>query len=1130
MALLSPDQNPTIADTILFQILTPGSDGCPPADAGVNNTYKVTRVTIYFVARDFTVPSSDDQSYNFPSVDPTLQAASDAASLIACENPTTANIAAAAQAKAFAAASVTTTPFYFNEAVPVSVFGNDDYPAWLRTDPDDSFLVPAVDDNGDLIPGQFTLEWTPSGEAREGDYFICWTWTPNPAGDELSVHQPFYLIGDTIITTALPTHYTVPGKYQELLKRYLPEMFDRYLGKGDLTPDVLDKFHMALAKAFTDIENLANQVIDLLDANVTQEALLPYLSNLFNLKLRSQDSTLWRRQIKNAVPLFKQKGTLNGLSVALAQAGITLSKYTNLYQVVSLYTHTDMFYVTDNSDTSFILSRPFLGPDVNLVLQYRKAGMTTFTNLTATSYLSFASTGGPTTATWVGATASTKIILGMGDLLTIRYNYATIPGSPQQTLENYLQTLDLADQRDPLNNGNLVIPLKNWNVFLIEQDDPMFAILVPQIHAFQDDVIFGKVRTEFGYSENIYNMDEYNGSTRDSTDACDIDGNFLDSCGNCQSSKFNLDLEIQDLSNDSIKETNDIIAEYAPFHAILNHAHISGGINEFMTPPVESVETLIMFMIEENVIAGNANNLFARYRNNNYTFNGVANSQIKRDVLAISETVVSSQSGTAFNSSITLFCPDVRFDSATIGVNTYVEVLAPSPNAGTYLTIANPTKHTVEVASVAEPLNQSAFTFRLSNVVYRNPSASINQDDLFELGDASVDYGILGLVTSWDIFNGSQGSASTVSIPAYGTFFTVADISPDGNLLLADPNKLLPTAGASSVVYTVQTMTSSTGVITCKRRGRVTLSDVNVPDIRGLAALGQYARYVGIDYLITGFVSGSTDQIYIEGYSGGNAGGVSVTIHQRYIDNQIGYFNYKGLMLDAGTNLESSLNIQDGSNPPAVPLENDSFMSNFLILIDTIYYKILGINQNIVTIGGPFADYKTIGAGGTPITYSVIQMIKNYLNNVINIDGNNFIFIDRRGNDMAFREPIQYQIGMNELGALGVSTDNQIGVQAHDVPSANIGATATDQDTVTAIMYRDIQSGAIASDQENGVQNVSQFFAMDAQSTMSGASDGDTLSALAVSAFNDPDGNIIQENSHIKESVSISVEYKKENE
>ena len=72
---------------------------------------------------------------------------------------------------------------------------------------------------------------------------------------------------------------------------------------------MLQELNFSVAKGFTFLEDQTNQMGDLLDANSTHESLLGYLSRFFALDLYSSDPTLWRRQIKNAVPLFKNKGT-----------------------------------------------------------------------------------------------------------------------------------------------------------------------------------------------------------------------------------------------------------------------------------------------------------------------------------------------------------------------------------------------------------------------------------------------------------------------------------------------------------------------------------------------------------------------------------------------------------------------------------------------------------------------------------------------------------------------------------------------------------------------------------------------------------------------------------------------------
>ena len=85
----------------------------------------------------------------------------------------------------------------------------------------------------------------------------------------------------------------------------------------------------------------------------------------------------------------------------------------------------------------------------------------------------------------------------------------------------------------------------NWNVRVIEEDDAFFDSVIPHRHPFYDDVIYGHVRTEFPYSENIYNMEEYNGSIRNSKSPCDIGRTFIDPCFSCVSSSYIVDVEIE---------------------------------------------------------------------------------------------------------------------------------------------------------------------------------------------------------------------------------------------------------------------------------------------------------------------------------------------------------------------------------------------------------------------------------------------------------------------------------------------------------------------------------------------------------------------------------------------------------
>ncbi len=342
MAIKTIDESPTIADRIVFSILTPDSNGCFFA-----NPFKVGNVTIYFIERNFVSPNFGE--YEKELVDSDLLEELTAAKEAACDDPSFENLEEVVRIQEEIRLSKEVNKFTFKDARPVAVFGDEETPAWIETDVENALITNVEEDeNGDPVFGRFVLEWEPVGQ-REGDYFICWTWSPVVVGDELKAHSQFALEGATQINTAIPTHVTDPEKYPTLQDRYLPEMFKTTISDDDLTPQVIQGLNLSVAAGFTVLENMTNQIVDLLDANALHEGFLPFLSNLFDLKLKSEDPTRWRRQIKRAVPLFKKKGTLNGLEEAFEQAGMELKKFTRLWQVKSAYTFQEAFDVTNSN-------------------------------------------------------------------------------------------------------------------------------------------------------------------------------------------------------------------------------------------------------------------------------------------------------------------------------------------------------------------------------------------------------------------------------------------------------------------------------------------------------------------------------------------------------------------------------------------------------------------------------------------------------------------------------------------------------------------------------------------------------------------------------------------------------------
>lgn len=1020
-------ESPTITDTILFELETTDSDGC------LATPYKVNKVTIYFVEREFT--DTNYTEYTTENIPSELVTELAEAKEAYCNAPTDETLAAMQAVQEKINAARLTGKFYFKSSRAVATFGyqdpneidrsdneviGNDFPAWLNPDLvpseeelsaiENNILSQATDEDDEVVIGLFNLEWTPLG-MREGDYFICWSWCPNIAGDSISSHMMFRLMGNTQITTSIPTHATKPEKYETLLDRYLPSMFRSRIVNGDLTPEVMDGMNKAVAKGFTFLEDQANQIIDLIDANATHESLLILLANFFNLRLKSNDPTLWRRQIKNAVVNYKKKGTMRGLESALNDAGMTLLQLTKLWQVVSKYTWQEHFTAEDA--LTFELSKLAILPidEDNFELYYRAVDSDDWETITS-DYITLVNDEGITTLTWVGDELSVDpIILEEGDSIRIVYQIEDVPSAPEQTLEEYIRTLDVADQRDERDQD---YPPKNWNVRLIEEDDPLFDSIISVRHPFHDPLIWGQVRTEFAYGENAYNMEEYNGSTRDSTNPCDIGKEFVDPCGSCQSSKFNFDVEIDELSNDRMVEAQNIIEEFMPFHAVPHEINFNGSINEFFKPPIEEISAYMHFVIEEFVMAGEGQHIFNRSLPPTVAL-GIA----KRDALSSMTLAAGPLSGTASNPKIVLISPGSgtaneilndelvgehwKFDRLNINRDdvagspvpdnsNWLEILSPSANAGDY-SVTNPSGNLVEIAAgtVTEALDKSQFAFRLSNKVIDLDGVDFYQDNFFTFIEDGVDFSDSDIFTQWDSDQSYTGSVWQLEVTAYGTY-DIAQILPDGSLVLVDDGSL-PSADASGLAWELfdgaaaSMMTGSDGDLSVRSRGRMeyTADSFNAPlsDVSTVLKLGDYVLLNGDQYRVLSFVDNEPNQLYIDEYTGGDTMGENVVFYRRIIDNGIGHFGYLGMILTTGVDHETGLPVQNGVNEVATPTEASEFKENYLILLqggspdmtdETLtYYTMEEIDGTEITLNGPWTEFTTTG---TVVDYIIYKFEK----------------------------------------------------------------------------------------------------------------------------------------------------------
>lgn len=896
-----------------------------------------------------------------------------------------------------------TSSFFYKDAIPVKVFGGytdpetgELFPAWLNP-----MMVPSelkdktmadnilyeYEEDGGVQSGKFVLEWQPL-DMREGDYFVCWNWTPNMAGESLSAHMYFSLEANGALTASIPTHVADPRKYEMLLERYTPEMFKSILSENDLTPMVMKGLNGSVGAGFTLVENLANQIIDLLDANATHEQLLPLLSNLFNLRLKSSDPTLWRRQIKKAVPNFKRKGSIAGLRSALGDIGMKFQKMTRLWQVVSKYTYQEHFVYEGYS--TFSLSRKMVLPaDVNFGLWYRPVDGE-WEDLTG-DYAAYVETH-EDTIDWIGPE------LNEGDSIRILYRTRNVPAGSQDT-ENYIRSLPLLDDRDERDQQ---YPPKNWNVRALEEDDPMFDVIIPTRHPLADPIIWGRIRTEFPYSENAYNMDEYNGSKRDSMDPCDIDKEFVDPCGNCQSSSFNLDIEVEKLSDDSFNEARQVVEEYMPFHSRVHTFNLSGAINEFVRPSSENIDMLVSYSREDVLIAGDGQKIFHRNVDSSDL------DSVRRDLLAsytaISNGSSTTWSGTIRNEGISLLSSTISDESdisdpdfkgktqgfESLNINTsqldsdpflsgnLLEVLGTTTKNYTLSSVTGNSARLYDPSGVDVSLIGPLFEYRVSNRI-ADFNVDIEQADQVIFEDEDADFHMLGIITQYDVdFNSVAGSVWRLRVS--DKEYSVQNILPDGTLLLKEESSIAPVSGWELVRdNVVQKSSASASSPETYHYGLVTVNSIS-GDVRDALRIGDYV-YMGWpsstrSYRIKSFKSGQDDQFYVQGYNEGSVGGENIKVYRRVLDGKVGQLGYEGLALDAADNLEDVASISNGDNYDPSDLNSHNVKENFLLFIDGKYYTISEINGSNVVLGGPMDSF-TID--GQAVDFMVYKFTKENL-------------------------------------------------------------------------------------------------------------------------------------------------------
>lgn len=945
--------------------------------------------------------------------------------------------------------SASTNELYFKDATAVKVFGGfsdpstgEFFPAWLNPDmvlpelkesTSSNNMLSRVYEGEEAVRGSFEVEWNPSG-CREGDYFVCWTWRPTLSTDTLSAHMYFSLGGGVGITSSMPTHRTNPKKYGILLDRYLPDMFKTTVSENDLSPMVLKGLNESVAAGFTSIESLANQIIDLLDSNATHQQLLPLLSNMFALKLRSSDPTLWRRQIKKAIPNYKKKGTIVGLRSAFGDAGMKLLRLARLWQVKSDHTFQEHFDYDGNS--SFALSRGMVLPtDDNFQLWFRPADGE-WVDLTE---------GAAEAATFDGQFMTWTGTLRAGDSVRVLYKTKDVPPH-RQVMEDYIRALPLMDNRDERSQA---YPPKNWNVRVIEEDDPMFGVLIPVRHPLADPIVWGRVRTEFPYSENAYNMDEYNGSKRDSMDPCDIDKEFVDPCGGCQASVFNMDLEVEGLSDGSFSEAVQLAEEYMPFHATVHTYNLSGSITEFIGPTEERIETFVTVSGGETLLAGEGQHIFNRDMDTREL------EGFKRDALG-GFTVVESPSGgmewrgiiknrrvclypSVTSSNDDLNNPNFRGLSQGFGaLNVNISMMDDNPfESGNLLEIlgASTRYHTVSSVEIssAEIIGDvdasevgPLFEYRISNLI-SDFNINISQAKRIIFSDEDANFFSLNIVTQKDL-DDRKSSANPWRLMFGDYEYSVLDALPDGTLLLEELSSISPMTGWMLQSDGVNMAYGEGGSRSVYQMGLVEVVSTSEVDIRSIVSPGDYL-YLGWpsdvrSYRVKSFKTG-TDSFYIEGYDEGGVGGLGAKIYRRVIESKVGQIGYDGLILEADDNLELSLPVSNGINAVVTSISSELLKENYLLFVGSEYYTILEIDGSNIVLGGRLDSFTK---EGIEVEFSAYRFSKSSMSlgkrEEPPVPGFDFDFLDRSGK--ALIGVTTAEVGVSALSsALNLVNDGQ---------------------------------------------------------------------------------------------------------
>ena len=1065
MALVPYTNSPKVTDTILFDLYTPGPDNCFTQVPESFDTIKIFFISrsqsntkdfstsqtdvlpilerqLFVTEQDYCTSTSQLQKQELLLRKDRIESEIRALTLYPNRTNTTDinttvpnnSISNNVQLPTFGG----NTTFY-SEANTVYCAGETcapgNFPMWIYGEDNSASLIQQVIDDPVLSNGHFRFIWEP-GPIKEGDYYICFSWTMRLSAYKSQAYTRFlhfYIEPDIKNEVAIPSHGCPPEKYMTLLTNYMPRMYDSNYAKQDKSVFTLTALNKSVASSFTGLDDQASRLIDILNANFTPEPYLNFLAQYFALKLRGNDISRWRGQIITAIPQFKRKGTLEALVQAFDQAGIALTDFYQYWQVTLPQIYTQSFVFSDTYEftldkfTSDTLMQDYSGDGLFILQLAEVTAIPREFVDQSTILINFVQNAdGSTSMIWDGASKP----LQTGDSIKITYVTETMTSQQVSLCQYFLQYLILQDDRDYfLITSNM--PSKNWNVRLITTQDPYFSSFVPIINPFYNPVVFGQIRTEFPYSENVYNMDEYNGSLRNSTNPSDMAPDFQEPCSGGISADYGINVIIQNLSDWRLDEVRGILRDYTPFHANCRTLNFAGGVVEYMLPPVENIQFLMKYNYYEYLIAGDAQFAFNR-KTMWYDFSGDPYASTDPDTLGRVNyirtdfadevlTPVSTGTITLYNESLVLapVTQVVNYESLLIDLgNCFLEILD-GPEIGSYTNpflSVEPYKLIFNgtTAGNIDPIVGDSFTYRISNKLI-NGNFSISNSYQFSIADINVDYLVYDIKTVYQ-----DGSIEAWSVRIGSSDYPILYVNNNTIFIENSISNPLSTTSAQDLSYSIVkpgiyspdiVTTSTTGVYNVCKIAKVTstslpkqsLANVCVP----VPSPEMYFTVNGTDfYKIYSLDQTDSFSFYILNYTIGlTPTSVAGTVYNR-LTEALGTFEFSGLKGQASWDTfynPEQVVLRTNLIPEQCLLEVNYGSAIYIYTIQVDFGGSPSIAPTYVGMLGYFADVGTIdtNSAGTSYSYSLYRYNPIDAPPVVPaLSGQNLYYVTRAGQEV----------------------------------------------------------------------------------------------------------------------------------